>query len=96
MGSEGTLAVITEISLRVFEISEKMEAAISRFPTLVDGVEVAIAIVRSSIAIARCEFLDAQCIKNVNAHHGLNLEEAPTLSSLLIQISQKSYQRRAS
>ena len=79
VGSEGTLAIVTEISLRVFGIPEKMAAAISRFPTLADGVEAAIAIVRSGIAIARCEFLDAQCIKNVNAHDGLNLEEAPTL-----------------
>ena len=79
VGSEGTLAIITEISLRVFGIPEKMAAAISRFPTLADGVEAAIAIVRSGIAIARCEFLDAQCIKNVNSHDGLNLQEAPTL-----------------
>lgn len=79
VGSEGTLAIVTEISLRVFGIPEKMAAAVSRFPTLADGVQAAIAVVRSGIAIARCEFLDAQCIKNVNAYDGLNLEEAPTL-----------------
>jgi D-lactate dehydrogenase (cytochrome) len=79
VGSEGTLAVVTEITLRVFGIPEKMAAAVSRFPTLADGVQAAIAVVRSGVAIARCEFLDAQCIKNVNAHDGLNLEEAPTL-----------------
>ena len=79
VGSEGTLAIITEITLRVFGIPEKMAAAVSRFPTLADGVQAAIAVVRSGVAIARCEFLDAQCIKNVNAHDGLDLEEAPTL-----------------
>ena len=79
VGSEGTLAIVTEITLRVFGIPEKMAAAVSRFPTLADGVQAAIAIVRSGVAIARCEFLDAQCIKNVNAHDGLDLEEAPTL-----------------
>ena len=79
VGSEGTLAVVTEITLRVFGIPEKMAAAVSRFPTLADGVQAAIAVVRSGVAIARCEFLDGQCIKNVNAHDGLNLEEAPTL-----------------
>jgi D-lactate dehydrogenase (cytochrome) len=79
VGSEGTLAVVTEITLRVFGIPEKMAAAVSRFPTLADGVQAAIAVVRSGVAIARCEFLDAQCIKNVNAHDGLDLEEAPTL-----------------
>ena len=79
VGSEGTLAIVTEITLRVFGIPEKMAAAVSRFPTLADGVQAAIAIVRSGVAIARCEFLDAQCIKNVNAHDALDLEEAPTL-----------------
>jgi D-lactate dehydrogenase (cytochrome) len=79
VGSEGTLAIVTEITLRVFGIPEKMAAAVSRFPTLADGVQAAIAVVRSGVAIARCEFLDAQCIKNVNAHDGLDLQEAPTL-----------------
>ena len=79
VGSEGTLAVITELTLRVFGIPEKMAAAIVRFPTLSDGVTAATAIVRSGISIARCEFLDAKCIKNVNSHDGLNLSEMPTL-----------------
>ena len=56
-----------------------MAAAIVRFPTLAEGVSAATAIVRSGISIARCEFLDAQSIKNVNAHDGLTLTEAPTL-----------------
>lgn len=79
VGSEGTLAIVTEVTLRVFGIPEKMAAAVSRFPTLADGVQAAIAVVRSGVAIARCEFLDAQCIKNVNLHDGLNLDEIPTL-----------------
>jgi D-lactate dehydrogenase (cytochrome) len=79
VGSEGTLAVITEVTLRTFGIPEKMAAAVVRFPTLAEGVAAASAIVRMGIAIARCEFLDAQCIKNVNLHDGLNLTEAPTL-----------------
>ena len=79
VGSEGTLAIITEVTLKVFGIPEKMAAAVTRFPTLADGVQAAIAVVRSGISIARCEFLDAQCIKNVNNHDGLNLKEMPTL-----------------
>lgn len=79
VGSEGTLAVVTEITLRVFGIPEKMAAAVSHFPTLADGVQAAIAIVKSGVAIARCEFLDAQCIKNVNAYDDLNLAAVPTL-----------------
>ena len=79
VGSEGTLAIITELTLRIFGIPEKMAAAIVRFDTLADGVNAATAIVRSGISIARCEFLDAKCIKNVNAHDGLTLTEMPTL-----------------
>ncbi|MEI6670427.1 MAG: FAD-linked oxidase C-terminal domain-containing protein [Actinomycetes bacterium] len=79
VGSEGTLAVITEITLRIFGIPEKMAAAIVRFPTLRDGVEAATAVVKMGIAIARCEFLDAQSIRNVNSHDGLALKETPTL-----------------
>ena len=79
VGSEGTLAVITELTLRVFGIPEKMAAATVQFKSLADGVTAATAIVRSGISIARCEFLDAKCIKNVNSHDGLSLAEVPTL-----------------
>lgn len=79
VGSEGTLAVITELTLRVFGIPEKMAAAVVRFPTLADGVNAATAIVRSGIAIARCEFLDAKCIGFINAFDHLALTELPTL-----------------
>ena len=79
VGSEGTLAVITELTLRVHGIPEKMAAATVIFPSLAQGVDAATTIVRSGVAIARCEFLDAICIRNVNARDGLSLSEAPTL-----------------
>ncbi|MBI3428497.1 MAG: FAD-binding protein [Actinobacteria bacterium] len=79
VGSEGTLAVITELSLRLFGIPEKMGAAVVRFPTLHDGVAAASAVVRSGVPIARCEFLDALSIRNINAHDHLSLSESPTL-----------------
>jgi D-lactate dehydrogenase (cytochrome) len=79
VGSEGTLAVITELTLRLFGIPEKMAAAVVRFPTLADGVAAAIAVVKSGIAIARCEFLDARCIRSLNRYDMLSLPESPTL-----------------
>lgn len=79
VGSEGTLAVITELTLRIFGIPEKMAAAIVRFPTLRDGVEAATAVVKMGIAIARCEFLDATTIRYVNAHASMDMQETPTL-----------------
>ena len=79
VGSEGTLAVITELTLKLYGTPEKMAAAIARFPNLQAGVEAATAIVRSGIAIARCEFLDPNCIKNINSYSNLALTESPTL-----------------
>lgn len=79
VGSEGTLAVITELTLRIFGIPEKMASAVVIFPTLAQGVEAATTIVRLGIPIARCEFLDSRSIKNVNLFDGLTLTEAPTL-----------------
>lgn len=79
VGSEGTLAVITELSLRVFGIPETMAAAIVGFPDLAKGVAAATEIVKAGIAIARCEFLDATCIRNVNAYNSMSLPELPTL-----------------
>lgn len=79
VGSEGTLAVITEVTLRVFGIPEKMAAAVVCFPTLADGVSAAVTIVRTGIAIARCEFLDGKSIRNLNAYDHMTLSEVPTL-----------------
>lgn len=79
VGSEGTLAVITELSLRVFGIPEKMAAAIVRFPLLSQGVAAATEIVKAGIPIARCEFLDSTCIRNLNTYNSMSLTELPTL-----------------
>jgi D-lactate dehydrogenase (cytochrome) len=79
VGSEGTLAVITELSLRIFGIPEKMAAAIVRFPTLAQGVTASTEIVKAGISIARCEFLDSICIRNLNSFNGMSFTELPTL-----------------
>lgn len=79
IGSEGTLAVITELSLRVFGIPEMMAAASVRFPTLSQGVAAATEVVKAGISIARCEFLDSKCIHNLNAYSSMSLTELPTL-----------------
>jgi len=79
VGSEGTLAVITEVTLRIFGIPEKMSAAIVRFKTLADGVAAATRVVQMGTNVARCEFLDPASIRNANKHSGLTLPEQPTL-----------------
>lgn len=79
VGSEGTLAVITELTLQVHGIPDRMAAARCTFPTLEDGLRTATQIVQSGVPVARCEFLDPASVRAVNAYSGLDLEEANTL-----------------
>src|SRR5919108_6219152 len=59
IGSEGTLGIITELTLRLRPIPEAISAAVCSFPTTQAAVGTAIAIVQSGVPIARCELLDA-------------------------------------
>jgi D-lactate dehydrogenase (cytochrome) len=79
IGSEGTLGVITELTLRLRPIPEAIAAAICSFPSTSAAVATAIAIVQSGVPIARCELLDATSMRAVNAHAGLGHAETPTL-----------------
>jgi D-lactate dehydrogenase (cytochrome) len=79
IGSEGTLGIITELTLRLRPIPEAISAAVCSFPTTQDAVGTAIAIVQSGVPIARCELLDATMMRAVNAHDGLGHAESPTL-----------------
>src|SRR5918998_896872 len=77
VGSEGTLGLITELTLRVRPIPEAISAAICSFPTTQEAVATAIAIVQAGVPIARCELLDAASMRAVNAHAQLEHAEAP-------------------
>jgi D-lactate dehydrogenase (cytochrome) len=79
IGSEGTLGIITELTLRLRPIPEAISAAVCSFPTTQDAVGTAIAIVQSGVPIARCELLDATMMRAINAHEELGHAEAPTL-----------------
>lgn len=79
VGSEGTLGVMTELTLQVHGIPDRMAAARCSFPTLDAGVRTATQVVQSGIPIARCEFLDPASIRAVNAYAGLDSQEANTL-----------------
>jgi len=79
VGSEGTLAVITELTLRVFGIPEAMSGAYCTFDRLSDGVAAATLLVKQGLPIARCEFLDGLSVKAINAYQGTSLTESPTL-----------------
>jgi D-lactate dehydrogenase (cytochrome) len=79
VGSEGTLGVITEITLRVYPLPEAISAAICSFPTVDAAVRTTIDTIQLGVPIARCELLDALTVKAVNGHAKLGLPEMPLL-----------------
>jgi D-lactate dehydrogenase (cytochrome) len=79
VGSEGTLGLITEITLRLQPTPEAMTAATCAFETLDAAVDTVIEVLAHAIPVARIELLDDVQIDAVNRHFGLDLEVAPTL-----------------
>src|SRR6187401_665053 len=79
VGSEGTLGVMTEITLRVYPLPEAMSAATCTFPSIDAAVRTTNQIIQMGIPIARCELLDRYAVQAVNRHDKLSLTEAPML-----------------
>ncbi|WP_422011021.1 FAD-binding oxidoreductase [Roseateles sp.] len=79
VGSEGTLGVITELTVKVHPLPEAVSAAVCSFPSIDAAVQTAMQVIQLGVPIARCELLDANAIKAVNAHDRLGLKEAPML-----------------
>ena len=79
VGSEGTLGVVTEISLKLFPLPESVSAAVVHFPSVDAAVKVAIQTIQMGVPIARCELLDANAVRVVNQHDKLGLRESPML-----------------
>jgi len=79
VGSEGTLGVITEITLKLYPLPEAVMAATCAFSTLADAVNTTIAIIQLGVPIARCELLDGNTVRMVNQHSKLGLAEGPMM-----------------
>ena len=79
VGSEGTLGVMTEITLRLYPLPEAVLAATCTFPTIDAAVRTTIQLIQLGVPIARCELLDAHAVHAVNRHDKLTLPEAPML-----------------
>jgi D-lactate dehydrogenase (cytochrome) len=79
VGSEGTLGVMTEITLRLFPQPEAVSAAVCTFGSIADAVQSTIEIIQMGVPIARCELLDVNAVKAVNRHDKLTLREGPML-----------------
>ena len=79
VGSEGTLGVITEITLRLYPLPEAVSAAICSFPSIADAVNTVIQTIQLGVPIARVELIDANSVRAVNQHSKLSLREEPML-----------------
>ena len=79
VGSEGTLGVITEVTLKLHPLPESVAAAICSFDDAKSAVDTVIALIQVGVPIARCELLDANAVIAVNAHDKLGLAEKPML-----------------
>jgi D-lactate dehydrogenase (cytochrome) len=79
VGSEGTLGVMTEVTVKLFPQPEAILAAVCHFPTLEAAVNTTIQTIQMGVPIARCELLDANAVRVVNRHDKLSLREAPML-----------------
>jgi D-lactate dehydrogenase (cytochrome) len=79
VGSEGTLGVMTEVTLKLYPLPEAVCAAVCFFPSIDAAVRTTIEVIQMGVPIARCELLDANAIRAVNQHSHLGLSEAPML-----------------
>src|SRR6202047_3586202 len=79
VGSEGTLGVITEITLKLHGIPESIASGVCPFPSVEAACNATIATIQSGIPVARIELLDALMVKACNAYSKLTLPEMPVL-----------------
>jgi D-lactate dehydrogenase (cytochrome) len=79
VGSEGTLGIITELTLKLHGIPEAIAGGVCPFPTVEAACNAVIATIQSAIPVARIELLDALQVRAVNAYSKLTLAEAPML-----------------
>ena len=79
VGSEGTLGITTEITLKLFGIPEVIAGGRVSFPTVKDATDAVIMTIQAGIPVARIEFMDTAQVKAVNSYSKTNLPEAPLL-----------------
>jgi D-lactate dehydrogenase (cytochrome) len=79
VGSEGTLGVITELTLRLHGLPERPVAIRAAFPDVGAACRTAVALVGAGLTVTRCELLDAETLRAVNAYKDASYPEAPSL-----------------
>ena len=79
VGSEGTLGVITEVTVKLYPLPEAISAAVCSFPSIEAAVRTTIEVIQMGIPIARVELIDGNTIRMVNTHSKTTLRELPML-----------------
>jgi D-lactate dehydrogenase (cytochrome) len=79
VGSEGTLGIITELTVKLYPIPEAISSAVCAFQSVDAAVDTAIQTIQLGIPVARIELLDALTLSAVNRYSKTTLKELPTL-----------------
>jgi D-lactate dehydrogenase (cytochrome) len=79
VGSEGTLGIITEVTVRLYGIPEAISAAVCAFPSIDAAVDTVILTIQTGVPVARIELLDEAQIDAINKYSKLDHPVAPTL-----------------
>ena len=79
VGSEGTLGIITEITLKIYPQPEAISAAVCSFTTIANAVDTVIQAIQMGVPLARVEFVDENGVRALNRHDKLTLPEKPLL-----------------
>jgi len=95
VGSEGTLGVITDVTLRLHPIPEAVSAAVCAFDTIRGAIETVIEVIQLGVGVARAELLDEVSLRAVNELAGTSYEILPTLFFEFHALSQSQLQEQA-
>lgn len=79
VGSEGTLGIITEVTLRLYGRPESVRAAVCQFPSMEDAANAVIQTIQLGVPVARIEIVDEAQLRLVNAYSKTSYPIAPTL-----------------
>ena len=79
VGSEGTLGIITEVTLKLYGIPEAISSGVCPFPDMAAAVDTVIQIAQSGIPVARMELIDERQMAACNAYSKLDYDVAPTI-----------------
>jgi len=79
IGSEGTLGIITELTVRLYPLPEAISSAVCAFPGVDQAVAAVIQTIQLGVPVARIEILDTLTVRAVNRYSRMSLREAPTL-----------------